>query len=92
MTVTSVKTGSYNAVIGECVLCNPTSGGFTITLPTAVNQTGRIIEVKNLTASTNTITIATTSGQLIDGGATATITAGYVSLTFRSIGTGWVIV
>ena len=90
--VTAVQTAAYTALIGDCVLCDPTSAGFTVTLPTAIGNTGRVVEVKNASTSTNTITIATTASQLIDGASTATITTARASLTFRSIGIGWVIV
>lgn len=65
------------------------SGTTTLTLPTAVGNT-------NLYSVTNTgaavVTIATTSGQTINGSATASIPRSNDSLSFISDGTNWRIV
>ena len=90
-TVTAVQTGAYGAAIGELVRCDPSGGGFTITLPTAVGQSGLSIGVKNVTNSTNTVTIATTSSQTIDGGANTIIERGFQFLEFVSDGANWMI-
>lgn len=65
-----------------------TSGTFTITLPTAVGCTGRLYAVKN--SGSGTITLATTSGELIDGYSSGNITLiTYDSMLLQSTGTGW---
>lgn len=73
--VTGTKTGAYTAALGEFVVCDPTAGGFTVTLPAvATAKFGRSIVVKNHSGSTNTITIAAAGSDKIDGAATVTIT------------------
>lgn len=91
-TITSVQTSGYTATIGECVRCDPSGAGFTVTLPTAVGQAGRSIIIKNTTSSTNTITIDGDAAETIDGNATETITTGFGSLTVVSDGANWMIV
>lgn len=72
------------------VLCNTTSGGFTVTLPTAVGNT-RAYHIKKIAAA-NTLTIATTLSQTIDGGTTIAITALDETITVVSDGANWRII
>jgi hypothetical protein len=90
--VTAVKTSAYTAVIGDLVLVDPTGGAFTVTLPTAVGVSGRSIRIFNNTASTTAVTVATTSSQTINGGATATMNTAHAGKDFTSDGANWVMV
>lgn len=84
------KSATYTITTSD-FLVNCTSGTFTVTLPTAVGTVkpnGRIYVVKN--SGAGTITVATTSAQTIDGGATANISAGS-SVNFMSTGSNWII-
>lgn len=63
-----------------------TSGTTTITLPTAVGNTN-LYTVKNV--GVDTVTVATTSSQTIDGSLTAPMPVPNTSLTFISDGTNW---
>jgi hypothetical protein len=85
----AAKTTTYTAVINDFVNC--TSGTFTVTLPTAVGQSGKSIVVKN--SGTGVITIATTSSQTMDGVASAgvTIATQYNTLVFTSDGANWMV-
>jgi hypothetical protein len=74
MKPTDRKTGDYTAVAGEMVVCDPTDGAFAITLPTS--NPGDHVIVKNVAASSNTITIRAAGGGLIDSGAAVLITTG----------------
>jgi hypothetical protein len=65
------------------------SGVTTITLPTAVGNTGKYT-VKN--TGTNTVTINTTSSQTIDGSTSVTIAVRYTALDFISDGSNWNII
>lgn len=88
--VTGVQTSAYNAVIWDFVLCDPSGGGFTVTLPTAVGVNGKSIRVKNKTSSVNTITLATTSSQTIDGSSNLPIIErGFALLEFVSDNSNW---
>ena len=62
----------------------------TITLPTAVGQSGRIHTIKN--SGTGVITIATTSSQTIDGAATQSLATQWSKITVQSTGANWIII
>lgn len=87
--VDSEQTSAFNAAFTTVHRVDPSGGGFTITLPTASTGTGKTLLIKNTTSSTNTITVDTTGGELIDGVATVAIDEGFMSLTFISYGDGW---
>lgn len=67
-----------------------TSGGaFTLTLPAAASNSGKIIFVKNITfGGSNDITIARTGADTIDGGTSDTVTPGD-GRQYISNGTNW---
>jgi hypothetical protein len=85
---TNYSSGSSQS---EAVLANANSGGFTVTLPTAVSNVFNYT-VKKTDSSTNIVTIATTSSQTIDGGTTALIKLRYASVTVVSDGSNWQVV
>ncbi len=88
-TVTAVQTGTYNAAVGELVLCDPSGAGFTVNLPAASGNSGRHVWVKNTTSSTNTITIDGSGAETIDGATTTTITTGFGAVRLVCDGSGW---
>lgn len=65
------------------------SGTTTITMPTAVANTNQYT-IKNI--GTNTVTIATTSSQTIDGSTTITLPRQYSSVTLISNNSNWFII
>lgn len=65
------------------------SGTTTLTLPTAVSNTNQYTVKRT---GTNTVTVATTSAQIIDGSSTASINVQYQSLSFVSDGSNWNII
>lgn len=67
-----------------------TSGTFTVTLPTAVSASGKIFVIKN--SGNGSITVGTTSSQLIDGASTYTLGSQYKYVQVQSNGTGWIVV
>jgi hypothetical protein len=78
------------------VLADATSAAFTVTLPTAVGFTG-VYNIDAITATTNQVTVATTSSQTIDGNTTVPLGtqasgAIYVAITLMSDGANWRIV
>lgn len=76
--------------VGNChSLVENTSGANTITLPTAVGCVGYTFTIKNTAAST--VTLATTSGQTIDGASTQSITQ-YTALQVVSNNVNWLII
>lgn len=89
---TSIKTTTYTAAVGDLVRCDPSGGGFIVNLPTAVGNLNTGLVVKNVTSSTNTITITPNGGQTIDGDANFVISIGRQSITLASDGSNWVII
>lgn len=88
MTYTA-KTSTYGAAINDFVHC--TSGTFTVTLPTAVGNSGKTIVVTN--TGSGVITIATTSAQTVSGFASADVAiklgTKFDRITVVSDGTNW---
>jgi hypothetical protein len=85
------KTSDYNAVIEDLIRCDPSGGGFNITLPSAVGYKNRGIIVKNVTSSINAITFLTTAGQTIDNLASGAdnISTAYDHVIFISDDANW---
>jgi hypothetical protein len=89
------KTAAYTATSTDVViLVDSTAGTVTVTLPTAVNIKGVWYFIKDWKgqSATNNITIATTAGQTIDGGATKVLNVAYVSYMVVSDGANWAII
>jgi hypothetical protein len=85
------KTAAYTTTtFDETVLCDTTTA-FTLTLHTAVGNKGQRIEVIK-TVAANTLTIATTSSQTINGGAASAqnLTSQWSRFTVKSDGANWV--
>jgi len=70
-------------------LVDATSGPVTITLPTALEATNRVLTVKKVDATANAVTIDGSGTETIDGAATRSITAQWDSMTIVSNGTTW---
>ena len=86
----STKTGNYTILQSDdVILGDATSGAITITLPTAVGNSGEIFNIKKIDSSVNAVTIATTSSQTIDGALTQPILTQYQNITVVSNGTNW---
>ncbi len=82
------KTGTYGVGDNDFTI-NCTSGTFTVTLPSAVNRTGRIYNIKN--SGSGTITVATTSSQTIDG-LTSQSLLQFDNMCVQSTGANWIII
>lgn len=90
-TITS-QSGNYAiTTTDEIILASASGGNITLTLPTAVGST-RVYTIKKTDASANTVTIATTGGQTIDGGTTAVLQVQYESVSLASNNANWFIV
>lgn len=86
LTVTPIVT-AYTATYDDDVVVVTSGGPFTITLPTALNHTGKVYTFKNLTA--NAITVDGNGAETIDGAATFILNTQNESLTIWSDGTNW---
>jgi len=88
------KTANYTATVNDYTI-HCTANSFTVTLPSAAasvtgEPAGRVYIIKNTDAGA-TITIATTGGELVDGGAAPSI-VGVGVLRFQSTLTGWILI
>ncbi len=82
-------TGTDTVLPGDYTV-NATSGTFILTLLTAVGREGKIYNLKN--SGNGTVTLATTSGQTIDGSISEAIRLiQYENLTVQSNGANWII-
>lgn len=86
------KTAAYTetATSGEVIALLDLAAGFTVTLPTAVGNTAKLVFKKMQAAGSMVIDGA--GAETIDGGLTATLTAQYESITIVSNGSFWSIV
>lgn len=89
---TSVSSNTTLTTTNAVVSVDASGGAVTITLPTAVGNTGHTFSIKKADSSGNTVTIATTGGQTIDGSATAVIKVQYVSVLVISNGSNWQVI
>ena len=88
LTAPLAKATTYTALVtDDLILCSST---FTLTLYTAVGNSGRQITIKNV--GTGTITVDGNASETIDGSLTAVISVQYVSITLLSDGSNWSII
>lgn len=75
------------------IRCNAAAGAFTITLPDATQpgfiNPGQRYTVKKTDSSSNTVTLAASAGQTIDGAATQAITPSQSAISVIFTGSGW---
>lgn len=83
LTPTASKTGNYNAVNGELVLCNSSGGTFAVTLPTAT--AGHRVGIKKTDSSFTTVSITGT----VDGVSGNSVDTQYEVLVLVANGTNW---
>lgn len=87
----ATKTGNYTLTATDClILCDPTTGTITLTLPAAVAN--QIYVIKRITGGPNQLRVNTTSSQTIDGSVYITIPTLYQSVTLVSDGANWFII
>lgn len=91
LTISAVKTTTYAILTTDLVvLTNAGTASFTATLPTAVGVTGKQYIIKRVDQTlANSVTIATTSSQTIDGVTTKALATQYESFTIVSDGANW---
>lgn len=86
----ATKTGAYTITAGDhTIICNATSGSFTVTLPAAASHTGRIYHIKKIDSSGNAVTVDGNSSETIDDGTTAILTIQYEAISIQSDGAEW---
>lgn len=87
----TAKTSNYTlGSMDSTVKFDATTGSLTATLPSAAGLTGQIYTIKKVDTSTNTLTIATTASQTIDGQTSAVLGAGRNQIQVQSDGSNWI--
>lgn len=86
------KTGAYTATASDyTILCDATAAAFTVMLPAAASEPGRIYVIKKIDASANAITIDGSGAETIDGAATKSLATQWTTMMIQSNGTAWFI-
>lgn len=83
----TAKSANYSAVVGDFVIANAASAGFTVTLPVA--QNGAVVSVKKIDSSVNGVLVVAQSGVLIDDQSSIAVNTQWQSQDFFSDGTKW---
>jgi hypothetical protein len=91
-TITTVSSDLTLDATHNIILCNNGAIPKTITLPTAIGIKGRIYIIKRSESSTETITIATTALQSIDGQQNIYLTQAKEAISLISDGSTWNII
>jgi hypothetical protein len=85
-------TGDYTATIFDStILCDATSASLTVTLPAASGLAGRLFNIKKIDSTTNTVTIAPSGADTVDGDTSAIIELQWVNVVVHSDGANWYI-
>jgi hypothetical protein len=89
--VVASKTAAYTAVASDdLILCDASGGAFTITLPTAVGISGKILVIKKTDSTlANHVTIDGSGSETIDGFTTRKLCTQHEALRIVSDGTNW---
>lgn len=74
------------------ILGNAVSNNITVNLPTAASAIRRVLNIKKIDASANTVTIDANGSELIDGVLTQVLTLIYESITIQSDGSAWYVI
>ena len=89
-TVDSATETTYTALLSDdIILCICTTAAITITLPAAVDLTGKAYSIKKLDVSANTVTLDGDGAETIDDDATRLLLVQYDAITVISDGTEW---
>ena len=87
---TVTVTVAYTALTtDDLILCNATSGAFSVTLPPVAGALGVILDIKKIDSSANAVTVDGASSETIDDATTAVITVQYEDVTVHCDGTEW---
>ena len=91
-TAYSAKTSQYTVLAQDYFIsADATGGSFGLTLPTAVNNSGKQYVVKKIDASANAVVVSGSGAETIDGSNTVNIVSQYDSMSLISNGANWYI-
>lgn len=92
-TSVTTKTTSYTALTAdEIILCDATSGEITVTLHTAITNSGKQLVIKKIDSSNNQVILDGLGSETIDGQTTIGLSLQYDSLTLISDDNNWNII
>lgn len=87
--ITSVTT-TYTALdTDKTIFCDATSAAFTVTLPAAASNVGRIYVIQKTDSGGNAVTIDGNASETINGSTTASVSTQWQSYQIQSNGTNW---
>jgi len=93
VTPLATKTTTYTTTNADgVILCDATSGAFTVTLVSAVGNTGLTQTFKKIDSGANVVTVDANSTQTIDGVLSMGLSAQWTWFTAVSDGSNWMIV
>lgn len=73
-------------------LCDATAASFSVVLPAAATNSGRVFNIKKIDATANTVTIDGNASETIDGALTYAINEQYRSIQLQSNGSNWYVI
>ncbi len=92
-TAVAHKSTAYTITAADSIItADATSAAFKATLPTALGIAGRQYTIKKIDSSANSVTVATTNAQTIDGSTAYDLAKQYKYVTVVSDGSNWIIV
>lgn len=87
---TTSKTTTYTATSSDdIILCSTSGGAWTLTLPAAASNTGKVYKIIKTTSDVNALTIDGNSSETIAGVATTKLIGQYDSIQIISDGSNW---
>ena len=87
------KSGAYTLLATDDIIaCNASGGTFTLTLPAASGNTGKLYHIQKTDSSANVVTIDGAAAETIDGAATVTLDVQWHALTIVCDGSNWLVV
>lgn len=89
----STKSSNYTLTTADgTILVDATSGGITITLPSAASATESIFTIKKKDVTSNAVTVDASGAELIDGAVTYALNTQYEAIKIQSDGSAWWII
>jgi hypothetical protein len=95
ITTKATADSPYSLGATDCtILCNAAAGNMTINLSASAGagMTGRIVRIKKIDASANTVTVDANASETIDGALTQVLSVRYAWLVLQCDGSNWHIV
>ena len=90
--VETITTGYTISTTERILLCDASSGAFSIQLPTAVGDSETEYHIKKIDSTSNVVTVTTSGGQTIDGSTTFPILNQWEVISVASNNANWFII